>query len=189
MSAYPDWVNQHKTKGSTVKKVGNSYYLYKSTSKRVPGKKYPQPIQQFLGTITIDGFVQSMVRKVSTEIVKVYEYGLSYALSKKVPEKFLRDIGDQEKANYAFLNIVKHFSPESYLLRGIEVPSMEDLHLSLCVQKKKFERLAGFEINDLLPLTRVYLVETQKYDMISMATPEMRALMAKIGVNFDDIQK
>ncbi|MDR1135792.1 MAG: hypothetical protein LBL49_06395 [Clostridiales Family XIII bacterium] len=41
MSNYPDWVNAFKVKGTSVKKVGNEYYLYKSTSKRVPGKKYP----------------------------------------------------------------------------------------------------------------------------------------------------
>jgi len=36
---YPEWVQQQRTKGTTVKKVGNTYYLYKRTSKRVPGKK------------------------------------------------------------------------------------------------------------------------------------------------------
>ena len=41
---YPEWVQQHKTKGTAIKKVGTKYYLYKHTSKRVPGKKYPQPV-------------------------------------------------------------------------------------------------------------------------------------------------
>jgi len=188
VSAYPEWVNQHKSKGTTVKRVGNSYYLYKSTSKRVPGKKYPQPVQQFLGTITPDGLVPSTVRKVSTETVRVYEYGLSYTLSKKIPEKFKKDIGDEARANYAFLNIIRQYSPESYLLRGQDVPTMEDLHMSLCAQTKKFERLAGIEIKGLLLLTRIYLVETQECDMISEVTAEMRALMSGVGVSMNDIQ-
>ena len=37
MSKYPDWVNAFKEKGTSIKKVGNEYYLYRATSKRVPG--------------------------------------------------------------------------------------------------------------------------------------------------------
>ena len=36
---YPDWVQAYRSKGMTVKKKGNSFYLYKRTSRRVPGKK------------------------------------------------------------------------------------------------------------------------------------------------------
>ncbi len=36
---YPDWVQEQGTKGTTVKKSGNNYYLYKHTSRRVPGEK------------------------------------------------------------------------------------------------------------------------------------------------------
>jgi len=189
MSAYPDWVNQHKEKGTSVKRVGNSYYLYKSTSKRVPGMKYPQPVQQFVGTITPSGLVKSAVRKISTETVLVYEYGFSYTLSKIIPPKFIKDIRNEIKANYAFLNIVKHFSPDSYLLRGHTVPTMEELHMSLCAQIKKFERLVGVELKTLLPLTRIYLVETKQCDMISAATLEMKELMAGMGVSLDALQE
>ena len=41
---YPDWVQAQRTRGTTVKKKGDTYYLYKRTSRRVPGKKYPQPV-------------------------------------------------------------------------------------------------------------------------------------------------
>jgi len=85
MSAYPDWVNQYKQKGTAIKKVGNSYYLYKATSKRVPGKKYPQPLHSYIGTITQDGVIITTIRKISTESVRVYEYGFSYTLSKLIP--------------------------------------------------------------------------------------------------------
>ena len=36
---YPDWVQKYRAKGTTVKKKGDSYYLYKRTSRRVKGKK------------------------------------------------------------------------------------------------------------------------------------------------------
>ena len=189
MPSYPDWVKTHRRKGTTVKKVGNSYYLYRSTSKRVPGMKYPQPVQSFLGTITEDGFTPSLKRKVSTETVQVFEYGFSYTLSKIVPEKFMKDIGSETKANYAFLNIVRQFSPDSYLLRGIDLPTMDELHMSLCAQTKKFERLAGVGLRELLPLTKIYLVEAKECDMISAVTPEMTGLMAGVGVSLSDVQE
>ena len=188
MSAYPDWVNQYKQKGTAIKKVGNSYYLYKATSKRVPGKKYPQPLHSYIGTITQDGVIITTIRKISTESVRVYEYGFSYTLSKLIPAKFKKDIGDEVKANYAFLNIVKKFSPDSYLLRGLYLPTMEDLHMSLCTQIKKFERLIGVKLDELLPLSRIYLVEAKECDMISEVSPEMLKLMEKVGVNIDDLQ-
>jgi hypothetical protein len=187
MSRYPDWVNAHKTKGTSVKKVGESYYLYASTSQRVEGKKYPQPIQKFIGTITPNGVVKSNMRKISTERVRVFEYGFSFAMKHLLPQKFLTDIRDREKGNDAFLNIVRHFSPASYLLRDIHVPSLEALHMSLCTQVKKFERLIGVAINDLLPLTGLYLVETQEMDLLSVATPQMLEIFSKIGVDRYDL--
>jgi hypothetical protein len=188
MSKYPDWVNAHKTKGTSVKKVGDSYYLYATTSKRVAGKKYPQPIQKFIGTITPDGVTKSNVRKISTERVRVFEYGFSFALKHLLPEKFTDDIHDPEKAEFAFLNIVGHFSPTSYLLRDTDVPSPEELHMSLCARIKKFERLTGVAIADLLPLTEFYLVETKETDMLSVVTPRMSEIFSQIGVHRYDLQ-
>ncbi len=80
MSNYPDWVNAFKEKGTSVKKIGNEYYLYRSTSKGVPGKKCPQPVQQYIGIITREGVMKTHVRKISTNRVKVYEYGMSFVL-------------------------------------------------------------------------------------------------------------
>lgn len=52
---YPEWVQKYRERGTTVKKKGDSYYLYKRTSKRVPGKKYPQPVDTYIGIITPEG--------------------------------------------------------------------------------------------------------------------------------------
>lgn len=60
---YPDWVQKHRTKGTTVKKRGDSYYLYKRTSRRVKGKKYPQPVDTYIGVITPEGVIQSNKKK------------------------------------------------------------------------------------------------------------------------------
>lgn len=34
---YPEWVQKHKVKGTSVRRGGNNYYLYKHSSKRVTG--------------------------------------------------------------------------------------------------------------------------------------------------------
>jgi hypothetical protein len=187
MSNYPDWVNAFKEKGTSVKKVGNEYYLYRSTSKRVPGKKYPQPVEEYIGTITKEGVVKTKVKKISTDSVKVYEYGMSYALQSLLPEAFLINKHDKETLRYAFLHIVKHVSPRSYLLRDTELPTLSELHINLPLQLKRYERLAGICIEDLRPLSELYLVETRECDMLSEVTPDMQEIYAGLGVKIDAV--
>lgn len=182
MSNYPDWVNAFKEKGTSVKKIGNEYYLYRSTSKRVPGKKYPQPVQEYIGPITRAGVIKTHVRKISTDRVRVYEYGLSFVLQTLLPEAFLINSHDKETLRYAFLHIVKHLSPKSYLLRNIDLPSLTDLHINLSAQLKRYERLTGITIETLRPLSELYLVETKECDMLSEVTPEMSKILARLGV-------
>ena len=182
MPRHPDWVNAHKGKGTSVKKVGGEYYLYRATSKRVPGMKYPQPVETYIGRITKEGVVQTNIRKISTDRVRVYEYGMSYALQSKLPEAFLINAHDKETLRFAFLHIVRSVSPKSYLLRGVELPDVTKLHINLNLQHKRYERLAGVKIEDLRPLSELYLVETRECDMLSEVTPEMGALLAELGV-------
>lgn len=187
MSKYPDWVNAFKVKGTSVKKVGNEYYLYRSTSKRVPGKKYPQPIQEYIGTITKEGVIQSHVRKISTDRVRVYEYGMSYAMQSLLPDAFLINSHDRETLRFAFLHIVKQVSPKSYLLRNIELPTLSELHIKLSMQLKRYERLTKISIEELRPLSELYLVETRECDMLSELTPEMNEIFAKLGVEINAV--
>ncbi len=187
MSNYPDWVNAFKEKGTSVKKVGNEYYLYRSTSKRVPGKKYPQPVQEYIGTITREGVIKTHVRKISTDKVRVYEYGMSFVLQSLLPEAFLINSHDKETLRVAFLHIVKHVSPKSYLLRNTDLPSLSDLHINLNAQLKRYERLTGISIEDLRPLSELYLVETKECDMLSEVTPEMSKILARLGVKIDAV--
>lgn len=44
---YPEWVQNQRTTGTTVKKVGNNYCQYRHSSKRVPGKKSPIPVDTY----------------------------------------------------------------------------------------------------------------------------------------------
>jgi hypothetical protein len=181
-------VNVFKGKGTSIKKVGNEYYLYKSTSKRVPGKKYPQPVEEYIGIITNEGVKRTKIRKISIDKVKVYEYGMSYALKSLLPEAFLINSHDKETLRLDFLHIVKHFSPKSYLLRDIVLPDLTELHINLCLQIKRYERLTEISIEDLRPLSELYLVETRECDMLSEVTPEMQEILSRLGVEINAVQ-
>jgi len=188
MSNYPDWVNAHKRKGTAVKKVGNEYYLYSATSRRVPGKKYPQPVHEYIGTITKEGVVRTNVRKISTDRVRVYEYGMSYAMQTLLPDEFLINSHDRETLRMAFLHIVKKVSPRSYLLRNEELPDLAELHINLNVQIKRYERLSGVSLEDLRALSELYLVETKECDMLSEVTAEMQEIFDRLGVTPNAVQ-
>ena len=79
-TVYPEWVQNYRTKGTTVKKIGSSYYLYKRNSRRVTGKKYPQPVDTYIGVITPEGVVKSTRKKIDLTGIEVKEYGFSKAL-------------------------------------------------------------------------------------------------------------
>lgn len=57
----PDWVQKHKKTGTTVKKIGNNYYLYYAASSRTPDKPYPVCRQTYIGKITPDGVISDRV--------------------------------------------------------------------------------------------------------------------------------
>lgn len=50
------------------------------TSKRVAGKKYPQPVDTYIGVITPDGIVERKKQQLTTTSIKVKEYGFSKAV-------------------------------------------------------------------------------------------------------------
>lgn len=63
---YPNWVDKYRGNGRTVKKVGNKYYLYKTTSKRIKGKDYPITNSTYIGIITEEGLVKTYNKVMNT---------------------------------------------------------------------------------------------------------------------------
>ena len=55
---YPDWVEKEHVKGTSIKQIGENYYLYECTSKKVKGKSYPVSIQRYIGKITQEGLIK-----------------------------------------------------------------------------------------------------------------------------------
>ena len=60
MSKHPEWALKHKTKGTELRLINGTYYLYKITSKWNPEKKRSQKITLgLLGKITQEsGFIE-----------------------------------------------------------------------------------------------------------------------------------
>ena len=66
---YPDWVEKYKEKSTSVKRIGDSYYLYRVTSERVAGKKHPVSRQTYIGKITEKGVERAGIRIVPEKTI------------------------------------------------------------------------------------------------------------------------
>lgn len=181
---YPEWVQQFREKGTTVKKKGDAYYLYKRTSKRVPGKKYPQPVDTYIGLITPDGVVKSSKKKVSLSDIEVWEYGFSKAVWDLCPEGWKKPLGDDWEDVLSYI-IVKS-SPRSYIKKLRQIKDESEFHYQLSVQKSSLSRRIykeqGVSLDDLLILSDIYLICLDKHDVVSKIREEHRELLNKIKV-------
>lgn len=154
-------------KGTTVKKVGNNYYLYKHSSKRVPGKKNPVPVDNYIGKITPTGIERSSSKKVNTNDtgVIVKEYGFSRSVEQLCPIGWKEPLGKGWQKVLDFIIVWE--SPESYIpqIRKVysgSVPESLDPHVQFGVQKAALQRRMkkeyGIEFKELRLLSTVYVV-------------------------------
>ena len=137
---YPDWVQKQKTTGTTVKKVGNNYYLYKHSSKRVRGKKNPVPVDTYIGKITPDGIEKSGAKKIPVNDAEVIvkEYGFSKSVEALCPAGWKEPLGRNWQEVLDF--IIVRESPESYVPQIRKVPGQLDPHIQLGAQKAALQR-------------------------------------------------
>ncbi len=180
---YPDWVQAYRTQGKTVKKKGDSYYLYKRTSRRVPGKKYPQPVDTYIGTITPEGIITSNKKKINMTEIEVWEFGFSKAIWDLCPEGWKKPLGDGWEDILKIL--LSGWSPQSYLCRG-GIRSREEFHCQWGAQASSLSRRIlkehGVGIKDLDPLKGVYLAALGKEEAVSKLRPEHRMLADSLGL-------
>jgi len=74
----PEWVIQHKIRGTEVHKKGKNFYLYKVTSKYQPELKRSKKITLgFLGRITENGLIKPKVERIREGLgnISVKDYG------------------------------------------------------------------------------------------------------------------
>lgn len=90
----PDYAKPYKKKGYDVRKQGESYFLYKISSHRVPGKKYPVLDQEYIGIINEGGTLINKKEYPKTDkgIHIWLEYGLSTFIMKRYKRSLARSL-------------------------------------------------------------------------------------------------
>lgn len=181
---YPDWVQKQRTRGTTVKKKGDTYYLYKRTSRRVPGKKYPQPVDTYIGIVTPEGVIKSEKKKVALGEIEVREYGFSRTVWQLCPEGWKKPLGDDWEA--VLLAILQKWSPETYLMKERSIKTEQEIHYQVKAQAASLSRRiykehgAGFQ--ELQILKNIYLLYFGKEKVISKVSAEQEELLGKLKV-------
>lgn len=186
---YPDWVQKQKTTGTTVKKVGNHYYLYKHSSKRVRGKKNPVPIDTYIGKITPEGIEKSGSKKVvvnDAEVI-VKEYGFSRAVEVLCPAGWKEPLGKNWQEVLDF--IIVRESPESYIPQIRKVPELLDPHIQLGAQKTALQRRMkkeyGVDFKALRQLSSIYMVSVFGEKLVSRISEEQKNLLERLELKLE----
>ena len=178
---YPDWVQAYRTRGKTVKKKGDTYYLYSRTSKRVPGKKYPQPVDTYIGIITPQGIMTSNKKKVNVTEIEVWEFGFSKAIWDLCPQDWKNPLGDDWEG--ILKHILSEWSPQSYLCRQ-EMKPREAFRCQWGAQAASLSRRLfkayGVGMKELEPLKSVYLVVMGKEQAISKICSQQQVLIDRL---------
>ena len=184
---YPEWVQAQRTRGTTIKKKGDSYYLYKRTSKRIPGKKYPQPVDTYIGLITPDGLVESNRKILSVNDVEVYEYGFSHAIEQLCPDDWKKPLGSKWGSVLDY--IIGRESFETYIKKERSIPDELDEHVQYGAQKgmliKRMINAHGIDLDKLRPLMTVYLVYIDGKKIISKINEEQQILIDSLGIDME----
>ena len=180
MANYPNWVKQFREKGTAVKKVGNTYYLYKHTSRRVPGKKYPQAVDEYIGVITPTGVVKKSRKKVSLENIDVHEYGFSKAMHVLCPEEWKKVLHDDWEE--VLLAIILSHSSNSYLAKNRIV---KEVNRNISLQEEKLNRMLSCQISDLECLATIFIIYFEDKTAISRISEEQKLLISSLGIDLE----
>ncbi len=183
---YPEWVQKYRTKGKTVKKKGDAYYLYSRTSKRVPGKKYPQPVDTYIGIITPEGIIKTNKKKVVLTDIVVWEYGFSKAIETLCPKGWKEPLGDDWEDILKI--IICEWSPNSYL-RSDGIKEKDEFHCQFSSQAASLTRRIYKEykvdIKALENLKNIYLLEMGKEKVISKINPDQKGFLDRMGIEME----
>jgi len=180
---YPEWVQKYRTRGTTVKKKGDAYYLYRRTSKRVPGKKYPQPVDTYIGIITPEGLIESNKKKITMTDIEVWEYGFTKAIMDLCPEGWKKPLGDDWEDVLRI--IICDWSARSWL-NNEGRRDKNDFRYQFNAQAASLSRRIykehELEVKDLYPLKDIYLVIMGRERAISKIEPEQQAIIDRLGL-------
>lgn len=184
---YPEWVQKFRKPGTTVKQKGDSYYLYKRTSKRVPGKKYPQPVDTYIGIITPEGVIESGKKLVSLSSIEVKEYGFSKTIWEICPNSWKQLLGKDWEDVLAI--ILKEYSPNTYIEKNHVIRDPGEFRWQTGTQRAALNRRIRdsyhVTIKDLEILKSIYLVYIGNSPVVSVVSDEQAKLLDRLGIHLE----
>lgn len=91
---YPNWVNKQHAPGTSIKQIGDNYYLYSVTSKYDKNKGYPVSIQRYVGKITKDGLIKPETVSFIPSKDKLYLFKdcLDISMFTSIQQKAIKDL-------------------------------------------------------------------------------------------------
>ncbi len=161
-----------------------NYREEKRTSRRVKGKKYPQPVDTYIGVITPEGVIQSNKRKVSLTDAEVWEYGFSKAVWELCPDDWKKPLGDDWQDVLSIILLKQ--SPTSYIQKTRVMKKESDFRYQFAAQtaslSRRIYKKQGIGLEELHQLETIYLVCLDKTEIISKVNEGQRRLLEKIQV-------
>ena len=162
--------------------------LYKRTSRRIQGKKYPQPVDTYIGVITPEGVIKSCRRIVTVTDIEVYEYGFTEAVMQLCPESWKKAIGEDWEEYLRI--IITENSKGSYLFKEAEIRKKEEFHHSyepqVAALNRRMRLELGTDLNELSMLKDVYLIYLEKGPVVSRISEGHKEFMNKYGIRLEN---
>jgi hypothetical protein len=174
----PEEILKHKPNKTTIKVIGNTYFLYSVSSKRVKGIKHPISNQTYIGTINENG-VHYKNKQISEDKTIVKEYGFS----RFCELYFINFQGElkkvlKSKAEHLFKYIVSNLSTNSYL----HEEKQEGINYSYWLSK--LIENYGEIIKEIESLKYIYLITYNNTKIISKISEEQEAILRKYRINY-----
>ena len=196
MNKYPSYVNKFRPKGTIIKKVNDVYYVYKATSKRVEGKKYPvQVIEGVIGKIDEYGFHDTEKVKLNQDVI-VRECGFTNLIL-KYKDTFMNETYSRFKKQdreIILYSLIYYLSSNTYIQdkysdKILPIQEVIDKYkLSIGRQIKMIERIMETtlkEIEELKYICRVYIGEKELKTKI---TKRQKEIIEKLMVDEDELK-
>ena len=195
---YPDYVKEYRPKGTVVKKVGETYYVYYATSQRKPGKNYPvQVIKGLAGRIDRFGFHEQTRMVLDTKTVKVRECGFTNYMLMFEDEYVTHGMGNekvtQKNKKDIYHSLIVYLSNNSYLGDEGRIYSTKELSEQLGIgiphQLTMISKIVERPLAELDPLKYICSVEIDGKRFESELSPAQREIMERLGINEGDIRR
>lgn len=200
---YPDYVKKYRPKGTVVKKVGNTYYAYYATSKRVPDKNYPvQVIKGLAGKIDMYGFHEQTRMVLETKEVIVRECGFTNYLlmfEEEYITHFRHKLADGKypsvkKRKDIYRSLIIYLSGNSYLNDEQECiytteEMSEKFGLGIPWQLTSISKIVEMPLAELEPLKYICSVEIDGKHFESKLTEVQKKALERLGIDERDVRK